>query len=98
MRVCPSERARLLPQNKTCTECWSVEETVAAVNGVFVSPTVDLYNVKCQNKIATRGNYWFATGLIRKHVYSFIQVHCSTENIDLISGLYVTLLKTSATK
>lgn len=38
MRVSPSESVGMLPPNKTRTKCWSTRDTVAAVNGVFVSP------------------------------------------------------------
>lgn len=55
------------PQNKT--ECWSIEATVAAVNGVFVSSTVDLYDFECQNEIVKTEkspHYWFAIELTTK--------------------------------
>lgn len=55
MRVSLSERAGLLPQNETCTERWSIEDTVAAVNGVFVSSTVDLHDVECQSENGKNG-------------------------------------------
>lgn len=56
-----SQRVGLLPQNKTCTEFWFIEDTVAAVNSVFIYYAVDVFNRECQNKIMKIGSphCWF---------------------------------------